>query len=483
MYKKGSQGLAKHMDFVVLDFISLHLAFILSFVIRHGIQNPYEIHMYRDMAVSITLIELCVINFFETLKNVLKRGYYQEFAATVKQVCLILLIAAFYLFTVQDGNKFSRITFYFMGFVYAILSYVLRLIWKSCLEQKMFRRGKRSLLIVTVDSMVNQVVSNVQNYNYEMFYFAGIAVINHDLDGEVIDGIRVVASYDTVVDYVCREWVDEVLIDLPQDEPYPEKLIEQFTEMGVVVHMQIAKNCNVVGQKQFVERIGNYTVLTTSINYAKAGHLFAKRAFDIVGGLVGCVITGIVLFFAGPAIYIQSPGPIFFSQIRMGKNGKKFKIFKFRSMVMDAEGKKNELMEQNRVKDGMMFKLEYDPRIIGCKRLPDGRVKKGIGNYMRDWSLDEFPQFINVLLGDMSIVGTRPPTVDEWEKYDLHHRARLATKPGITGMWQVSGRNNITDFEEVVKLDTKYIAEWSLKLDLKIMLKTVGVVLKREGSM
>lgn len=150
---------------------------------------------------------------------------------------------------------------------------------------------------------------------------------------------------------------------------------------------------------------------------------------------------------------------------------------------MDAEERKKELMAQNRVKDGMMFKLDWDPRIIGSRQLPDGTVKKGVGNFIRDWSLDEFPQFINVLLGDMSLVGTRPPTVDEWEKYNLHHRARLATKPGVTGMWQVSGRSNITDFEEVVKLDKQYITEWNLGMDIKILLKTVGVVFKREGSM
>ena len=150
---------------------------------------------------------------------------------------------------------------------------------------------------------------------------------------------------------------------------------------------------------------------------------------------------------------------------------------------MDAEQRKQELMEDNIMSDGMMFKAEWDPRIIGSKTLPDGTKKKGIGNFIRDWSLDEFPQFINVLKGEMSLVGTRPPTVDEWEKYELHHRARLATKPGVTGMWQVSGRSKITDFEEVVKLDTDYINQWSIGLDIKILFKTIAVVFKKEGSM
>ena len=172
---------------------------------------------------------------------------------------------------------------------------------------------------------------------------------------------------------------------------------------------------------------------------------------------------------------IKSPGPIFFSQVRVGKNGKKFKLYKFRSMYMDAEKRKKELMEQNRVKGGMMFKIDNDPRIIGGE--------KGIGGIIRKYSIDEFPQFWNVLKGDMSLVGTRPPTVDEWEKYDLRHRVRLATKPGITGMWQVSGRSDITDFEEVVRLDREYIVGWSLGLDVKILVKTVGVVVFRKGAM
>ena len=140
-------------------------------------------------------------------------------------------------------------------------------------------------------------------------------------------------------------------------------------------------------------------------------------------------------------------------------------------------------MAQNKISDGLMFKMDFDPRIIGNKILPDGTRKTGIGQFIRKTSLDEFPQFINILLGDMSLVGTRPPTVDEWELYEPHHRARMSFRPGLTGMWQVSGRSNITDFEEVVKLDTQYISEWSLRLDVKILWKTVWSVFKSDGAM
>ena len=146
---------------------------------------------------------------------------------------------------------------------------------------------------------------------------------------------------------------------------------------------------------------------------------------------------------------------------------------------MDAEERKRELMEKNQI-EGHMFKLDAAPRIIGSG--PDG-TKHGLGWFIRKTSIDEFPQFWNVLKGEMSLVGTRPPTVDEWDKYDFHHRARMATKPGITGLWQVSGRNRITDFEKVVQLDMEYIQNWTLGEDIKILIRTLGAVVKGDGAM
>ena len=247
--------------------------------------------------------------------------------------------------------------------------------------------------------------------------------------------------------------MDEALFSIPTELALPDKMIKNFGIMGITIHIKLARVAD-DSSNQIVEKLEGYTVLSTSINMVSAGQLIFKRTMDICGGLVGMLLTGIIFIFVAPIIYIKSPGPIFFKQVRIGKNGKKFNIYKFRSMYMDAEERKKELMAQNDIKDGMMFKMDNDPRII-----------KGIGNFIRDYSLDEFPQFWNVLKGDMSLVGTRPPTVDEWEKYEMHHRSRLAFKPGLTGMWQVSGRSNITDFEEVVRLDTEYIKKWSPGLD------------------
>ncbi|MBR5127754.1 MAG: sugar transferase, partial [Roseburia sp.] len=218
-----------------------------------------------------------------------------------------------------------------------------------------------------------------------------------------------------------------------------------------------------------VEKCGPYLVLTSSMCIATPRQLFIKRCMDIVGSLVGLLITGIAFLIFAPIIKKQSPGPIFFSQTRVGKNGRQFKIYKFRSMYTDAEERKKELMEQNKMQ-GLMFKMDDDPRIFP------------IGKFMRKFSIDELPQFWNVLKGDMSLVGTRPPTLDEFAQYEAHHCARLGNKPGLTGMWQVSGRSKITDFEEVVSLDTAYISNWNLAMDVRILFKTVKVVLLGRGA-
>lgn len=391
-------------------------------------------------------------------------------------------MAILYLFSVQKGVFFSRFILFLTIGIYFILTYIVRVLWKSHIKKGVNSGKRRKLLIVTSSTIAGKVIENVEKNNYSRYDIVGVALLDKNLIGKQIDNVSVVANNETAGMYACKEWVDEVLIVLPKEIAYPNTLIEQLTLAGITVHMNLAKVVNSPGKKQFVEKIGDYTVLTTSINYVSLNELFLKRVFDIICGLLGCILTLAICIFIGPAIYIASPGPIFFSQERVGKNGKKFKMYKFRSMYLDAEERKAELMKDNKLGDGKMFKLDFDPRVIGNKVMPDGSHKTGIGEFIRKTSLDEFPQFFNVLKGDMSIVGTRPPLISETNLYEYQHFARLAIKPGITGMWQVSGRSEIIDFDEVVRLDKYYIENWNLGLDIKILLKTVLVVVCKKGA-
>lgn len=483
MYRKDSEGWLKHADFIVLDMICLQLAFILAYAFRGYGFNVYGDILYRNMAIFLGFADLVVIFTSGTMKSVLKRGHYKEFVSTLKNAVIVGALAIAYLFIIQEGQSFSRMILITTIVIYLILTYAIREIWKNSLHKKMENGGDKKLLIITSKAVAENVVHSMQENNYARYSLAGVVVIDEDCTGEKICDVPVVAGESDVPMYVCQEWIDEVLIVISENLPYPDGLIDKLTETGVTVHLNLAKITNQTGKRQFVEKVGSYTVLTTSLNYASFGQLFLKRLMDICGGLVGCIFTGIITIFVGPAIYLASPGPIFFSQERVGKNGKKFKMYKFRSMYMDAEARKADLMKENKLGDGKMFKMDFDPRVIGNKVLPDGAHKTGVGDFIRRTSLDEFPQFFNVLKGDMSIVGTRPPLISETNLYEPHHKVRLAIKPGITGMWQVSGRSDITDFEEVVRLDKEYIENWNIGLDIKILLKTVMVVVKKDGSM
>ena len=369
------------------------------------------------------------------------------------------------------------------GAYYAWMTYLCRAFWKRKIQNRNREVLRDAVYFITTADRAEEIIRRFHGQGVKGKLIQGICVLDEDWTGRTIAGVPVTASKPTILNYLCDKWVDEIFISLPEAYPHSGDLISDLAEMGMVIHVEMERLDVEPWQHQVIETIAGTTVRTVSMTKATPMQRFLKRAIDILGGIIGCIVTALLTLIIGPMVYIKSPGPIFFIQTRVGKNGKKFKLYKFRSMYPDAEARKAELMAQNRIQGGLMFKLDYDPRIIGCEKRPDGTVKKGIGNFIRDYSLDEFPQFFNVLKGDLSLCGTRPPTVDEWEKYELHHRARLAVKPGITGLWQISGRSNITDFEQVVELDKKYIREWSMGLDLRILLQTIKVVLGREGSM
>lgn len=482
MYRRKPQGWLKHVDFLLLDMGSLFLAFAAACFARHGSLSGNVLEKYTGLFAVYVLTAMVLHLVNNTFSGVLKRGFYKDFMHTLQHVAMVELAAIAYLFMTKQGEAHSRIVVGLVVVFYLLFSYCIRRIWRICLRKWITLGTPASIYIIASEDLVADTMKALRTTKGE-YEIQGICLQNRNGIGEMIAGVPVTATMDTVLDFLRDKWVDEVYFALPEGVAVPNRLVDTLTEMGIAVHIELDSVGSESWQIRQVQYVGGKLVQTVSMTNVSTRDLLAKRILDIIGGLVGCLLTVILTLILGPIIYIQSPGPIFFAQTRVGKNGKLFKMYKFRSMYPDAEARKAELMKQNRIQGGLMFKLEADPRIIGCKILPDGTVKKGIGNFIRDFSLDEFPQFFNVLKGELSLVGTRPPTVDEWEKYEYHHRARMAIKPGITGLWQVSGRSNITDFEEVVELDKTYIRTWNMGLDLRILLKTVLVVLGRKGSM
>ena len=406
----------------------------------------------------------------QSYKNILKRGYIKELRATMSHVTMVITLMIIYTFLTGIGGETSRLMVLLIWIGGIGLLFLGRVVLKYWLHQTMKKvKETRHVILLSNLKVVEETMKAIKAIPYRDYLITQIILVDEANHMKDLMGISVMSYDEKTLQYLKTNVVDEVFINLPPEVMIPPNFLEGCYEMGITVHMNLIRRPHEVGNK-IVEDFAGYTVLTSGMKIATPMQILIKRSMDILGGLVGTFITGILTLILGPMIYLKDPGPIFFSQTRIGKNGRRFRIYKFRSMYLDAEERKKELMAQNEMQ-GHMFKMENDPRIL-----------PGIGHKIRNWSLDEFPQFLNVLKGDMSLIGTRPPTVDEWEKYEKHHRRRLAIKPGVTGMWQVSGRSDITDFEEVVALDAQYITQWSLGLDIKILFKTVLVVLGRDGS-
>ena len=470
MYSKGKNSWMKHLDFILLDIICLELSLFLAHQIRHGFRSIYALSEYEKMGVVLLLIDLCVVFFRDSYNQVIKRGYLKEFVAAFTHVSVVIVCALLYIYFTKQSEVFSRLVWFWTWGLAFGLTFVVRCTLKTWLRKRMTTREKsRTVLVVGTEAVIGDSIRLLKQQKYQDFEVVGAVVVDWDCTGKKIENTDVVCANKDLLQYVKDHVVDEMFVNIPALTEEHESIIDDCVRMGITVHLNLEKIINTAGS-HMVEEFAGCTVLTSSIGIASYQALFVKRVMDILGGIVGMILTGILYLFIAPIMKRKSPGPIFFKQIRIGKNGRKFTMYKFRSMEINAEEEKAKLQQQNEMQ-GLMFKMKNDPRIV-----------PGIGEFIRKTSLDEFPQFFNVLKGDRSLVGTRPPTVDEYERYDMHHLARMSIKPGLTGLWQVSGRNEITDFEEVVKLDTQYISEWSLNLDIKIIMKTIKTMFEKKGE-
>ncbi len=465
------QKLIQNYTILGLECFCIILSFFLG-VFTRGIEASYLAFSktYITTIACILFFHLLSYYLFDWNTNIFKRGYYIELVAVFKYNVVLIVLLGFFLYVSKMAVDFSRLVFVYFFFYNIILTYLGHLILKKYFIN-VYRTSSSSnkMFVITTISYAESILKKITASAEWSFEVTGIAIMGENDIGKSIFNIPVIANEANLFDQFKTKVVDEVFIHLPNcSKEKIEELIIKFESMGITVHVNIDYFNNVIAHKT-TENFAGFTVLSYEASTFDYRRLFIKRIMDICGAVIGLAITLLFTPFIALAIKLDSKGPIFFAQTRVGKNGRYFKLYKFRSMYMEAEAKKEELMAQNEM-DGPMFKVEHDPRITKT------------GAFLRKTSLDELPQFYNILIGNMSLVGTRPPTVDEFNQYDLYYRRRLSIKPGLTGLWQVSGRSDITDFKDVVKLDLEYIDNWSLSSDIRILLMTVWVVVMKKGA-
>jgi len=470
MKSKNQNRLIEIYGMLLIDCICACTSYFLALIIRFGSPQNFEhSESYQAMFLWVILFLILYKTLIGSSRNFLKRGYWVEFKSIVKEVfCLTIYLVAV-MFLIRE-NYFSRLVYGIFAVIYFILGFGIHCAVKYTLRKTSVNKSNEiQLIVITLENEAELLLKQLKPDAKYRYTIQGVMTWDEDPKEKSIGGIPVITGGSNIIDEIKRQAVDEVLIYLPEiSRKAVGQLIMELELMGVTCHYCL-DTVGLGNRHVSIDELGGLAVATYTIRDMNDGRLLIKRFIDILGALVGLLITGIVYIFLAPAIKLDSPGPVVFSQTRIGRNGRRFKIYKFRSMYIDAEKRKAELAGNNEM-SGLMFKLEDDPRVTK------------VGRFIRKTSLDEFPQFWNVLKGEMSLVGTRPPTEDEFEQYTTYYRRRLCMTPGLTGMWQVSGRSDIKDFDQVVKLDLHYIDHWSLSLDVKILFQTVYVVLFGRGA-
>lgn len=470
MYQRKSNLL--NIMIMMLDCICITVSLILANYIRNG-QAFVSDNERMDFGLMLggCLVAFLAWNLYKNLyKDMFLRGPFSELIHIIGNNAVVFSGAAILLFFMKRLDAYSRLAFVYFILLDCVFMFFIHQAWKRILPSLYWRMGlAKKVLMISDQENALGLVRSVRNMGSFGADVMGIVLLDDSYENNV-NGTKVAAKAEELIEYCQSASLDEVYISVKDTGASKVlNIMNTLSEMGIIIHYQMpVPELTGAKQKMLSQTGGAYNV-TYASRMVPVGQLLLKRIMDICGALVGCVFLALVTIVFGPLIKLESPGPIFFAQKRVGKNGRIFKMYKFRSMYADAEERKKELMAQNEM-NGFMFKMENDPRITK------------IGGFMRKTSLDEFPQFINILKGDMSLVGTRPPTLDEFAQYSPYHKKRLSFRPGLTGMWQVSGRSDITDFEEIVRLDVEYIEDWSVGLDIKILLKTVLAVFKGSGA-
>lgn len=471
MYQRKSK--LQLLMILALDCVSIFISLILANYIRNGsFFGSDNVRMNFGVLLCACLMVFLAMNLLRsTNRNMFLRGPLHELIHIIQNNLLMVAGAAVILYFLGLLDAYSRLVLFLFPTFDCMLMLLIHQFWKKFLPTLYKWMGEsRKLLIISDSIMAGEIIKELEAMKDSSYELIGLALLGEKNLPEQLNGVNVVARSRNLVEYCTSASLDEVIVAVSREcKEQIFDVMEVVAEMGITVHYQIPVPELKGASQKTLSQFGHFYTVTYAYRVAPIGQILLKRLLDGCGALVGCLLLLLLTVILGPLIKLESQGPVFFAQKRVGRNGRIFKMYKFRSMYIDAEERKRELMVQNEM-SGLMFKMENDPRITK------------IGRFIRKTSLDEFPQFINILKGDMSLVGTRPPTLDEFAQYSPYHKKRLSFRPGLTGMWQVSGRSNITDFEEIVKLDVEYIDSWSFVLDVKILLKTVLSVFKGSGA-
>lgn len=459
----------------LIDMIAAFCSLWLAGMLRYQSVSMFFNQVDLDVLFSVVaVIHVAAFYVMRVYDGFYRRDRYQEALLSVKYNLILIVISIFLGFSMKNEMFTSRLV---MGYFFVLNTCFIWMIhvfirnWERVFHLNI--RQKTSLLIVTTEDKIDEVLFRFQHSKEVRWEIVGMVLLGKECKDENRWDIPVISSEgDAYLEYATQHVVDEVFIhvdEIQKQEVFLKNMILELEKMGVVISLSLDLfNLDQHGKKQ-IYSLEQYHVVAFSSRLFDYRMVILKRLMDIVGALVGLLITLVVGIVLAPFLLLESKGPLIFCQNRVGVNGRIFKFYKFRSMYADAEERKKELMSKNEIQ-GLMFKMEHDPRITK------------VGAFIRKTSIDELPQFWNVLKGDMSLVGTRPPTVDEYERYNYYQKRRISFRPGITGLWQISGRSDIKNFDEVVKLDLEYIDNWSLWLDLKIILKTVVHVFRGSGA-
>lgn len=471
MYQRRSR--LQSFIILMLDCICITVSLVLANYLRNGrLFGSDNARMDFGLLLGTCLTVFLAMNLFRnTNRDIFLRGPLHEVVHIIQNNILMFAGAAIILYFLNLLDAYSRLAFLYFLLLDCGLMFALHQLWKKILPFLYLHFGEmRKLLLVADEEYADALVQDMRGMKDFRNEITGIALVGMSGMPERIGDVLVVTKEEQLVEYCKGASLDEVIVAVGSaNKKTILSKMELMAEMGITIHYQIPVPELKGARQKVLSQFGRFYTVTYANRVAPVGQIILKRLMDLCGGAIGCSALLLLTLVAGPLIKLESPGPVFFSQKRVGRNGRIFKMYKFRSMYANAEERKKELMDQNEM-NGLMFKIENDPRVTK------------IGRFMRKTSLDEFPQFLNILKGDMSLVGTRPPTLDEFAQYSPYHKKRLSFRPGLTGMWQVSGRSDITDFEEIVKLDVEYIDNWSFMLDVKILFKTAFAVFKGDGA-